>query len=118
MASHVLAGAPPAVDKSGTAHPMAGRLARPETRHVICPTEPPRRRKSLLMQAFAANLLVLVAGLFCGTALVLWKQRSSFTEQLELRAAASAGFLASQSEYPLMVGDQEELQRLADAAVK
>jgi len=70
------------------------------------------------MQAFAANLLVLVAGLFCGTALVLWKQRSSFTEQLELRAAASAGFLASQSEYPLMVGDQEELQRLADAAVK
>ena len=72
----------------------------------------------MLVQAYVANLLVLVAGLFCGAALVLWKQRTSFSEQLELRAGAAAAFLATQSEYPLMVGDREELQRLVNAAVK
>jgi signal transduction histidine kinase/DNA-binding response OmpR family regulator len=76
----------------------------------------PSPRKSLLMQASLANLLVLVAGLFCGTSLVLWKQRSSFSQQLELRAGSSAAFLASQSEFPLLIGDRDELRRVANSA--
>ncbi|HYL78054.1 MAG TPA: response regulator [Bryobacteraceae bacterium] len=78
-------------------------------------SESTSRRKSLLMQASMANLLVLVAGLACGTTLVLWKQRSSFSQQLELRAAASAAFLASESEFPLLIGDRNELQRAANS---
>jgi len=45
----------------------------------------------------------------------LWKQRSSFSQQLELRAAASATFLSNESEFPLLIGNRDELQRAANS---
>jgi signal transduction histidine kinase/CheY-like chemotaxis protein len=74
------------------------------------------RRKSLLMQASLANLLMMAAMILGLTLLVLWRQRASFLQQLDLRAQASAEFLANQSEFPLLIGDRDELQRLANSA--
>ena len=45
-------------------------------------------------------------------------QSSDLRRQLELRAQTSADFLASQSEFPLLTGDREELQRVANAALR
>jgi len=74
------------------------------------------RRRSLLTQASLANALVAFLAVGCGVVLVLWRQRASFGQQLELRAQASAEFLAKQSEFPLLIGNRDELQRMADAA--
>ena len=57
--------------------------------------------------------LILVA---VGIWLVLWRQRASFGQQLELRAQAAAELLANQSEFPLLTGDRDELQRVANSA--
>jgi signal transduction histidine kinase/CheY-like chemotaxis protein len=73
-------------------------------------------RQSLLMQASLANLLMMAAMILGLTVLVLWRQRASFVQQLDLRAQASAEFLANQSEFPLLIGDRDELQRVAKSA--
>jgi len=82
---------------------LLGRLANP-------------RHKSLLMQASVANLLVMAAAVVGGALLTLWNQRASLSQQLELRARASAEFLASQSEFPLLIGNRSELRRVAESA--
>ena len=68
------------------------------------------------MQASLANVLISVVAVTSGISLVLWRQRASFVEQLELRAQATAEFLAKQSEFPLLIGDGKELQRMAQSA--
>ena len=57
-------------------------------------------RKSLLMQASVANLVVALILVAVGIWLVLWRQRASFGQQLELRAQASAELLANAERIP------------------
>jgi len=73
--------------------------------------------KSLLTQASLANVLVMLGAAVSITSLLLWAQSGSLRRQLELRAQTSADFLAKQSEYPLLIGDLDELQRIAKSAV-
>ena len=77
----------------------------------------PKRRRSLLMQASLANVLVMVVAAVSVTSLILWDQNAGLRRQLELRAQASAEVFANQSEFPLRIGDRKELQRIADSAV-
>jgi len=76
------------------------------------------RQRSLLAQASLANVLVLAGAAVSITSLVLWNQSSGLRRQLELRAQTSADFVASQSEFPLLIGDQGELQRVAKSAMR
>jgi len=76
------------------------------------------RPRSLLMQASLANILISLAAVSIGILLVLWRQRVSFLEQLTLRAQATAEFLAKQSEFPLLVDDRKELQRMAQSVTE
>jgi signal transduction histidine kinase/CheY-like chemotaxis protein len=74
------------------------------------------RRRSLLVQASLANVLVMVGAAVSVTSLILWNQNNGLRRQLELRAETSAEFLASQSAFPLLIGDHDELQRVAKSA--
>ncbi|MBZ5609096.1 MAG: response regulator [Acidobacteriia bacterium] len=74
------------------------------------------RRKSLLMQASLVNVAVMVAAAVSITALVLVAERSTLSQQLNLRAQGSAEFLASQCDFPLLIGDRAELGRIARSA--
>ncbi len=74
------------------------------------------RRKSLLVQASLANLVVALIAVTSGITLVLWRQRASFGQQLELRAQATAELLANQSEFPLLIGDRDALKLVAKSA--
>jgi signal transduction histidine kinase/CheY-like chemotaxis protein len=74
------------------------------------------RRKSLLMQASAGNLVVALILVAVGIWLVLWRQHASFGQQLELRAQVAAEVLANESEFPLLIGDRNALQLVAKSA--
>ncbi len=76
-----------------------------------------RRRRSLLAQASLGNVLVMVGAAVGITSLVLWTERTGLRTQLALRAATSAEFVASQSAFPMLIGDRQELTRIAKAAV-
>lgn len=76
------------------------------------------RPKGLLTQASLTNVLVMLGAAVSITSLALWNQSSDLRRQLELRAQTSAEFLASQSEFPLLTGDREELQRVANAVLR
>ena len=68
------------------------------------------------MQSSLTNLLVALSVVGAGIMLVLWRQRATFGQQLELRAQTSAEFLANQSEFPLLIGDREALQQVVQSA--
>jgi signal transduction histidine kinase/DNA-binding response OmpR family regulator len=76
-----------------------------------------RRHRSLLWQASWTNALVMAGAAVSITALVLWNQSNGLRRQLELRAQTSADFLASQSAFPLLIGNREELARMAQSAL-
>ena len=59
-------------------------------------------------------------GLFalCLTALFVLTQHAALNQQLRLRAEALAGFLASQSEFPMLVKSRAAAGELADSAVE
>jgi signal transduction histidine kinase len=74
-------------------------------------------RQSLLSRVLSANLALsafIVAGL---TALFLWTYSREVERQLASRAASLADFLAGQSQFAMLVGDQSELDRIARNAV-
>ena len=75
-------------------------------------------RKSLLTQVSLTNVLIVAAAAVSITSLALWNQNTGLRRQLELRAQTSADFLASQSEFPLLIGDRDELQRVAASAMR
>ena len=79
---------------------------------------PLARNKSLLGRLLAANLLLLtgLAGLL--TTGFLWLQLRASEQQIRLRAEALADFVASQSEFALLVGDAGELERIARNAAE
>ena len=68
------------------------------------------------MQASLANVLVMLGAAVSVTSLILWNQNNGLRRQLELRAETSAEFLASQCAFPLLIGDHDELQRVAKSA--
>ena len=43
------------------------------------------------------------------TSLILWNEKAGLQSQLKLRAQTSAEFLASQSTFPLLIGDRDEI---------
>ena len=68
------------------------------------------------MQACMTNVLLMGIASVVTTCVVLWKESSSLEQQLQLRAQASAQFLASESEFAILIGDRNELQRIAMSA--
>ena len=79
--------------------------------------EPPKlqRKISLLTRVVRANFLLVSVAVICLTVLFLMNQMAAFQSQSELRAEELAEFLASQAAFPLLVGDQDELTRLANS---
>ena len=71
---------------------------------------------SLLMRATLANFLIVSAAAVSLAALFLWNLNNGLRQQLELRARASADYLARQSEFALLVGDRRELTHIAASA--
>src|SRR5579864_5024860 len=85
---------------------------------MISLSEGAPRHRSLLTQASLANALVMVVAAWSIAALILWNENGVMRRQLELRGQTSADFLASQSEFPLLTGNRDELQRAAESARK
>ena len=69
------------------------------------------RRMLLANVALSAVLLVSLTGLF------LWTYSRDLERQIRGRADATAGFLARQCQFPMLVGDRGELERIARNAV-
>jgi signal transduction histidine kinase/CheY-like chemotaxis protein len=74
-------------------------------------------KKSLLGQALVANSVLVLATVTCLTVLFIVGLRTSFERQLELRAESAAEFIGTQSQLPLLVGDQVRLLELARNAL-
>ena len=75
------------------------------------------REPSLLRRTVISNLLLV--GL-CAVALTAWyagAQRTALDQQLRLRAQTLTDFLATQSQFGMLVTDREGLQRIADNAL-
>jgi len=72
---------------------------------------------SLLSRVLAANLALSAFILTGLTALFLWTYSRDLQQQLASRAAAVADFLAGQSQFAMLVGDQPELERIARNAI-
>ncbi|HWD00806.1 MAG TPA: HAMP domain-containing sensor histidine kinase [Candidatus Sulfopaludibacter sp.] len=74
-------------------------------------------QNSLLLRVLAASLALsafIVVGL---TGLFLWTYNRDLQRQLESRAGALADFLAGQSQFAMLVGDESELERIAQNAI-
>jgi PAS domain S-box-containing protein len=69
--------------------------------------------RSLLAQALLSNFLLVGMGAMVLTGVFLIAQFRAMRGQMDLRAGALAGFVATQSEFAMLVGDQSELQRIA-----
>lgn len=76
-----------------------------------------QRKRSLLTRVVRANFFLVSVAVICLTALFLMTQMTAFQSQAELRADELAEFLASQAAFPLIVGDQDELARLAESTL-
>jgi len=77
-----------------------------------------KTRRSLLSRVMAANAVLFVSVIVCLMALFLVTQHGALEHQLELRAESLAASLSSQIEFPLLVGNREDLDRIARAAVR
>ncbi len=77
----------------------------------------PQRRKSLLVQASISDFVLIFGAAIALTTLGLWTRSIEWRQQLDLRAHTAVQFLASQSEYGLLLGDRDELQRIANSAL-
>jgi len=74
-------------------------------------------QNSLLLRVLAASLALcafIVIGL---TGLFLWSYRRDVQRQLASRAGSLADFLAGQSQFAMLVGDESELERIARTAI-
>src|SRR5579872_4402787 len=79
------------------------------------PTHP--RHQSLRARVLAANLALVGISVVVLTVLFLLAQRSALEKQLELRADTLAQFVASQSEFAMLVGNRQELETVAENAI-
>ncbi|MBI3696413.1 MAG: hypothetical protein HY238_16440, partial [Acidobacteria bacterium] len=76
-----------------------------------------RLNESLLARALASNFLLGGISVIVVTVLVLALQLAAFQRQLHLQAKSLAEFVASQSEFAMLVGDRTELERIARQAL-
>jgi hypothetical protein len=67
----------------------------------------------LLTSTLALSALIVVAL----TSMFLWTYGRDLERQLSRRAEALAEFIAGQSNFPMLVGDRAELERIAASAV-
>lgn len=74
-------------------------------------------RKSLLRQALAVDFVLFVACFVALIGLFLYAQRDAFQRQLELRATTLIDFVTEQTVFPMLVGDRDELARIAESIV-
>jgi signal transduction histidine kinase len=74
-------------------------------------------RSSFLGRALAVTLSGVVASLLLVTLVFVLISRSEFQTQLGLRASAIADFAATESQFPMLVGDQEGLGRIAQSVL-
>ena len=65
--------------------------------------------QSLRIRALAANLTLAGISVIVLTVLFLLAERAALQKQLELRAHTLAQFVASQSEFAMLVGNRPEL---------
>jgi signal transduction histidine kinase len=74
-------------------------------------------RSSLFRRLLFANVGLSAVLLVCLTGLFLWTYESDLERQIAGRAGATADFLARQCQFPMLVGDRGELERIARNAV-
>jgi signal transduction histidine kinase/DNA-binding response OmpR family regulator len=77
-----------------------------------------RQNQPILRRAVLANSVLVAISILCLTALFLLSQGASMERQLVLRAELLTDFLARQSEYPLLVGNQAEMAQLVQSAIR
>ena len=76
-----------------------------------------RINNSLLARLLLANLVVGSIALAVIAILFVLSERAVLQHQVELRAAALADFVANQSEFPMLIGDRVQLERIAANAL-
>ena len=76
-----------------------------------------RARRTLLVRILLSQVLVAAIVLAALTGLFLVTQHAAFRHQLELRAESLAGFLARECEFPLLMGNRQELGAIAARAL-
>ena len=72
---------------------------------------------SLLTRVLSASLARSALSITGLTAFFLWSYSHDLQRQLLQRAAALADFLAAQSQFAMLVGDTQELERIARNAI-
>lgn len=77
----------------------------------------PPRRKSLLVDIFASNMLLVGIVLGCLALLFVRSELIQAQRALALRADSIVDFAVSESEYPLLAGNSEDLQRTVGAVL-
>src|SRR5436309_1900280 len=73
--------------------------------------------KTLLQKELGFNLLVSGLVLSLVTGIFLLVQQAAFQRQLTLRAESLATMIARESEFPMLVRNSVELDRLAQSAI-
>ena len=76
------------------------------------------RRHSMITRAVVTNAGICTVALLALATIFLLAIRSTFHAQLLLRAQEVTEFLASQSQYPLLIGDWKALDRIARTALQ
>ena len=74
-------------------------------------------RHSLLARLLASNLALAAVTLVSLTSLFLWSYTRDLDRQVARRADSLAGFLAGESQFAMLLGDRDELERIARNAV-
>ena len=74
------------------------------------------KSRSLQSRTLFSSVMIAGAVITCLTALFLLEQHKAIDRQLQLRAESLAEFLASQVQFPMLVGDRSELERMAASA--
>ena len=75
------------------------------------------RRPRLFTRALLGTFLLVTACVVSLSGLFLLRHQAAFQRQFELRAESLAGYLAAQSQFALLVGNAEELERMARLAM-
>ena len=76
-----------------------------------------RDRSRILTKVLAGTSLLVTASVVLLSGFFLFRHRAAFEEQLQLRAESLAGSLAGQCQFPLLINDRAELERIARLAL-
>jgi signal transduction histidine kinase/ActR/RegA family two-component response regulator len=77
-----------------------------------------RKPHSLQTRTLLYNVSIVGAAVACLTGLFVLEQHAAVERELQLRAEALAEFLASQTQFALLIGDRSELERIAASTLK